>query len=401
MVGWRVLLWVVIVLATVLFLYAVRGVLLPFVIAFALSAILDPVVRKLRLRGWKRSTAVAAVMFIFIGFIAALGSWLGPVVTTQIGNLQGQVSSVADSILKPKAQDNFFVRWSPLVQAQTSASTNQVDILFDSYSGTLKRFGLPTSRQEFVDKYIEPRRGDLGEKVQGFFGSFLGIVGGAASQLLLLLFVPLLMFLILLDMEQFKRRSANWIPPSIRASTMSMLSDIGQVFMKYLRGVTISVVSYMVVMSIVLTILGVPYSLLLGVIFGAVYLIPYLNGFICFLTIVFVTGLSGNPGNLFFSFDSSWAFGITMAVIYLVAHFIFDSMVYPRLVGGSVGLHPVVSMFVIFSGGAIFGLIGMIIAFPLAGAVKVILERLLRVTSVQAESLSLPMIPVRHRAAGP
>jgi predicted PurR-regulated permease PerM len=57
-------------------------------------------------------------------------------------------------------------------------------------------------------------------------------------------------------------------------------------------------------------------------------------------------------------------------------------------------------MFVIFSGGALFGLIGMIIAFPLAGAVKVILERLLRVTSVQAETLALPMVPLRHRAAG-
>jgi predicted PurR-regulated permease PerM len=124
-----------------------------------------------------------------------------------------------------------------------------------------------------------------------------------------------------------------------------------------------------------------------------------LNGLICFLTITIVTGLNGKPGNMFFHFDSAWTFGITAAIIYLVCHFIYDSMVYPRLVGGSVGLHPVVSMFVIFSGGALFGLVGMIIAFPLAGAVKVILERLLRVTSVQADTLSLPPVPLRHRAS--
>lgn len=87
-----------------------------------------------------------------------------------------------------------------------------------------------------------------------------------------------------------------------------------------------------------------------------------------------------------------------MALVYLVCHLIFDNMVYPRLVGGSVGLHPVVSMFVIFSGGALFGLVGMIIAFPLAGAVKVILERLLRVTTVQPDMLGLPPVPLRHRA---
>lgn len=399
MVGWRVLLWVVIVLAILLFLYAVRGVLMPFVIAFALSAILDPVVRKLRLRGWKRPYAVGAVMFIFVGAIVALGSWLGPVIGTQVGNLQSKIVEVSGQVLTPKPEDNFFVRWNPVVQAQSSESTNQVDLLFDTYGGYLKRFNLPSSRQEFVDKYVEPHKGDLGQRIQGFFSSFLGILGVVASQLALMLFVPLLMFLILLDMEQFKRKSSNWIPPSIRVQAMSMLSDIGQVFMKYLRGVTISVLSYMVVMSIVLTILGLPYSILLGVIFGAVYLIPYLNGIICFLTITIVTGLSNNKGDLFFHFNSSWAFGITMALLYLVCHLIFDNIVYPRLVGGSVGLHPVVSMFVIFSGGALFGLVGMIIAFPLAGAVKVILERLLRVTSVPGEQLGLPAVPLRHRTS--
>lgn len=399
MVGWRVLLWVVIVLAIILFLYAVRGVLLPFVVAYALSAILDPVVRKLRLRGWSRPTAVLAVMSIFIGAMVALGVWLGPVISNQVGTLRSKLDTFSSEILTPRPEDNFFVRWNPVVQAQPSESSSQVDLLFDTYGAQLKTLGLPSSRQEFVDKYVEPHRGELGQRVQGFLGSFLGVLGVAASQLLLMLFVPLLMLLILMDMEQFKRKSANWIPPSIRASTMSILGDIGQVFMKYLRGVTISVCSYIVVMSIVLTLLGVPYSILLGVIFGAVYLIPYLNGFICLLTILLVTGLSGKTGDLFFHFNSSWTFGLTMAVLYLVCHLIFDNIVYPRLVGGSVGLHPVVSMFVIFSGGALFGLVGMIIAFPLAGAVKVILERLLRVTTVQADTLSLPAVPLRHRAS--
>ncbi len=398
MVGWRVLLWVVIVLTLLLFLYAVRGVLLPFVIAFALSAILDPLVRKLRLRGWSRPTAVVTVMSVFLGVIVGIGFWLGPVISNQVGNLRNSINQLSTQVLTPRPEDNFFVRWSPYEQARTSDSTNQVDVLFDTYSATLKKFNFPSSRQELVDKYIEPHQGEIGQKVQNFFGSSLGIVGSAFSQLLLMLFVPLIMFLILLDMEQFKRRSASWIPPAIRATTMSMLSDIGQVFMKYLRGVTISVLSYMAVMSLILSILGAPYSVLLGVIFGAVYLIPLLNVLISGALLVVITGLSGKSGDMFLQFPSSWTFGLVLAAIYLVCHLIFDNLVYPRLVGGAVGLHPVVSMFVIFSGGALFGLVGMIIAFPLAGAVKVILERLLRVTSVQSETLNLPAVPLRHRA---
>src|SRR5579862_12834 len=306
MVAWRVLLWVVIVLAILLFLYAVRGVLLPFVIAFALSAILDPMIRKLRLRGWSRPAAVGAVMFIFVGAIVALGSWLGPIVGAQVGNLQGTVNTFAQQVLIPRPEDNFFVRWNPVVQAESGQNTSQIDVLFDNFSPTQKRVGLPASRQELVDKYIEPHKGELGQRVQGFFASFLGIIGVAASQLMLLLFVPLLMFLMLLDMDQFKKRGMDWIPPSIRDQTRSILNDIGQVFIKYLRGVTISVLSYMGVMAVVLTILGLPYSILLAVIFGAVYLIPYLNGLICFATITIVTGLSGRTHDLFFHFGSSW-----------------------------------------------------------------------------------------------
>src|ERR1044072_9101594 len=120
MVGWRVFLWVVIVLAILLFLCAVRVVLLPFSIAFALSAILDPIVRKLRLRGWSRPMAVFSVMFIFIGFIVAAGAWLGPIVTNQVGNLQGGIRDITGKLLTPGVEDNFYVRWNPVEQAKTS-----------------------------------------------------------------------------------------------------------------------------------------------------------------------------------------------------------------------------------------------------------------------------------------
>jgi predicted PurR-regulated permease PerM len=105
-------------------------------------------------------------------------------------------------------------------------------------------------------------------------------------------------------------------------------------------------------------------------------------------------------GNWLITFDTSWIFAFVTILIFLVCSSIFDQLIYPRLVGRSVGLHPVVSMFVIFSGGALFGLMGMIIAFPLAGAIKVILERLIRITSAESVyDLRLPAVPLRHRTA--
>ena len=107
---------------------------------------------------------------------------------------------------------------------------------------------------------------------------------------------------------------------------------------------------------------------------------------------------SGATGNIFFNIASPFTFAVTVTLIYYVAMTVFDQLVYTRVVGRSVGLHPVVSFFVVFSGAALFGPIGMILAFPVAGSVKVILDRLFRITSKDQDGLDLPAIPLRHRA---
>jgi predicted PurR-regulated permease PerM len=156
----------------------------------------------------------------------------------------------------------------------------------------------------------------------------------------------------------------------------------------------------MAFMSLLLTLLNAPYSVLLGVLFGALYLVPYLNVAISGTVLFLVTGLSGRTGDFMFHAGSPWAFAGILVLVYILCHFTFDTLVYPRFVGRAVGLDPVVSMFVIFSGGALFGLVGMIIAFPLAGSVKVILDRLIRITSTSQEGLHLPAVPLRHRGTG-
>lgn len=399
MPGWRIALWVVLVLATILFLYLVRGILLPFVIAGAISVLLDPVVRKLRRRGWPKGLAIFSLVFIFLGLCGALVVWLTPVVSNQLAGFRDRVDELAVSLTKPDESSNFFVRWDPVLQIGQPQSEDTVDRLLSQNRDLLQRLGLPTTKRALYGQYIEPQRPQISRSVQNFAQSFLGVASGFVSHMLVLLFVPLLVVLMLSGMDQFKRRSITWIPPAIRANTLSIMEDIGAVFVSYLRGVTIAVLGYMAVMSIVLTVLGAPYSVLLGVLFGALYLVPYLNVAICGSVLFLVTGLSGRAGDLVIHTGSPWAFAAILLAVYIVCHFTFDTLVYPRMVGKAVGLDPVVSMFVIFSGGALFGLVGMIIAFPLAGAVKVILDRLIRVTSSSHEGLHLPAVPLRHRSS--
>jgi len=204
--------------------------------------------------------------------------------------------------------------------------------------------------------------------------------------------------MILLQLDTIKMRMAAMIPPSIRGETVDLFQDISQVFVNYLQGVSKVLMYYFILSGIVLSVLGVPYALLLAFLFAFIYLIPYLGSALNVAIIILLTGSSGKLGNAFMTFSSPWAFAAVAGLIYLVVFLAFDQFVYAPTVGGSVGLHPLISFFVVFSGGALFGPPGMILAFPVAGAVKVILDRLLAITS-KTHDLQLPAVPLRHREA--
>ena len=99
MVGWRIALWAVIVLAALAFLYFVRGILLPFILALLLSVLLDPAVRKLRLKGFSRPLAVWTVMLSFVVVAVVTVVLVAPTVARQIGNLRDKVDQIATQLV--------------------------------------------------------------------------------------------------------------------------------------------------------------------------------------------------------------------------------------------------------------------------------------------------------------
>ena len=395
---WRIAVWVALVAALLAFLYAVRGILLPFLLAWLIAVLLEPVVRKLRLRGMSRGLAVTSITLAFFVVAGVATIAVAPSVNAQLGEMQRALQSLTNRLAEENASENVFLGWNPAVKAQPPGPVGWIDRTIEDAAPMLESVGLPGSRRAIIDQYVEPRRDELASIVKNFFNGFLGIIGGAMSQVFLLLFTPLFVFMILLDLERFRAKWTSWVPPAIRPGAVSIVADIGDVFKKYLRGVLITVAAYMVVMSVVFGALAMPYSILLAMIAGALYLIPMLGPLMSALTIFVVTGLSGQTGNWFMTAGSPWVFAAVLVVVFLAVSTVFDQLVYPRMVGKAVDLHPLVSMFVIFSGGALFGLPGMLIAFPLAGSIKVVLARLLRLTTKPAtEDLGLPATPARHR----
>lgn len=395
--GWRIGLWVALLALAIWFLYAVRSILLPFIAALVISVLLDPTVRKLRMRGYPRGLAIGMVFFGFIVVIVGLGLWLTPVIGGQLTQIRTTADNLVVQMGGTDPNQNFFMRWNPSVTMQRPKEGTPVDQVFKVAGPFLDSLGLPSNKRDFVDQYIVPHKGEIAGHVENFFRGAFGLVPAIGMLVLFCVVTPMLVIYILIDMDRLKRRSATWIPPSIRAETLEMLRDIGQVFENYLRGVTTAILLYMGMSAILLTLVGAPYSILLGMLFGALYLIPYIGPFLSWLILMAVTGLSGKEAILGIQMGSPWTAAAVVTAAFLVADRAFDMFVYPRIVGKSVGLNPIVSFFVVFSGGALFGIAGMLLAFPLAGAVKVVLDRLIRVTSYSSDAVTLPTVPLRHR----
>lgn len=392
--------WVTLVVVTFVFLYLVRGILLPFIISFIIAALLEPSVRRLRLRGYSRGLAVSMVFVVFFLALTLVGIFAGPTVARQVATASTSLNEFTGSITAGSQADNYFLRWNPVNQAQQLSKQDQVDVLLAQAKPYLERLGLPSTRRAITEQYIDKNRGQISAYVNKAFGSFFGILTGLASGLFTLLLVPLIVFMMLLEMEDLRRRGPRWIPPSIRANTIAMMGDIGQVFLRYLRGVATVFLLYAALAALILWFFNVPYAFLLAFLFAGFYLIPYIGGFISYSIVLLILGLGGISGNFLFSMGSPWAYALLVVGIYAVIGMIFDQIVYPQVVGSSVGLSGVINIFVILSGAALFGLPGMIMAFPLAGSIKVILDRLIKVTSVAGESLTLPAVPLRHRNSG-
>jgi len=397
MIRWRIALWAVIVLAALAFFVRVKDILPPFLLALIISAMLEPLVRRCEGRGMPRTLAVLSILSSFCAVVIVALVLIAPAVWNQIAGIRDRIEELVAAITRVSPDDNFFVSWNPVAVAHGQGAQNALDQFLASQQSLLISAGLPTRTSGFIHQFVEPHRAEIAKWVQNFFVGFLDAAGGNFSHIMLLFFTPLLVFLILSDLNSLSARGKNLIPPSIRDGAVRILQDIYEVFTNYLRGVAKAIFGYMTMMCIVLSIAQAPYAIVLGMLAGVIYLIPYLGGAISMVLIFVVIGLGSTTSAWYAQMPSTWAFAAVVLVWFFAAHLAYDSILYPRLVGRSVGLNPVVSMFVILSGGAIGGILGMLVAFPLAGAVKVILERLLAVSLNAQDGLNLPSIPIRHR----
>ena len=337
-ISWyQILLFVLATAVLVAFLYLVRSILPPFVIAFAIAWLLDPLLDKMQRRGCPRVLAITGVYLVFLAAFVIGLIFLVPATIDQAKQFASDFPGYAVRF------KTFAANW------------------MTSHEAALEKFKLPTTLEEVFSRYGS----QVSSKATSAVSLASNWIAANVSKALWLILIPLVAFYFLSDIDRIRKRSALFIPTQWRDRTTEVLSKVSNVFSSYVRGLLIVCLLYAVVTMLVLTAIKVKYAIILGLLAGILYAVPYIGAFSTVL-IVFLVSLATHQKGIGFGF---WVPPVAM----IAQNQVFDMFLTPRILGKSVGLHPVISIFALLAGGQLFGLAGMVLSVPIAASIQEII----------------------------
>jgi predicted PurR-regulated permease PerM len=386
---WRFLGWAAVIAAALYFLYLVRASLIPFLIGGVIALLLNPFVDALCRRGYSRGRAILNVFLAFLLFTLGLGLMLAPAFYAQSQEIIQTFSRRGNSDLN-KTVNAFVQQAQDYLKREIPKRREWVE----RNRELLKRLNLPTEPNELASvlttRLQQRVNSFLLDNAARYINSFLNTLLGLLSKAIWIILIPLSAYFFLLDMPAVQRGFLFMIPPEHRAAVRRLLSEIGALFFRYIRGMVVAALSYGAVCMGYYWLVGAPNPVLLGVLAAILYPIPYLGSFLIALSAFGATLLFGpsHPAFYLFTLSNFWH-AVLVVIGAIMINNVFDLVVTPRLLGGAVGLRPLGALIAIVIG-ANWGIWGMLLAVPVATTLKIVIERLLHFFYGEAEFLELP-----------
>jgi predicted PurR-regulated permease PerM len=319
--------------------WLVWDVLPPFLIALGLAWLLDPLLERMQRRGLPRWAAVTLTFAGFLAVFAAAVLFVVPRAAAQTGDLLGNLDG--------------YIR--QLTEAANTWAEKNADLL--------RRLNLPPTLPELWQRY----QADIGRYLQAAVQHLFAVLEATAGKLGWVVIIPIVTLYLLADLDALQARLYHLLPHQHRELVAELSSKVGRVFVAYMRGLVMVSAAYGLVVYVALAAgFLLPYAVILGLLAGVLYAVPYVGQFSLLIVCCLVAWLSGRP------LSHVLAISITLVVIGQV----FDQFITPRVIGKQVGLHPVLGLFALMVGAQLFGLVGMILAVPVAAAARVVLMQL-------------------------
>ncbi|MDH5259347.1 MAG: AI-2E family transporter [Gammaproteobacteria bacterium] len=324
-------------------IYLLSPVLMPFLIAILLAYIGDPLVDKLDTK-IPRGISVLIVFLILTTFVLTLLFILLPMI-------EQQLSSFIRAI--PKYLDWFEHVVLPWFMSHLGVTGIELDFA-----------EIKTSIREHWTKAGGVAAGLVGTVSK----SGLAIIGWIINIFL----VPVLTFYILRDWDILKDRILELMPKKSQAGVVQIVVDSDLVLSAFLRGQLMVMFALGTIYSVGLWLIGLDFSLLIGMLAGVVSFVPYLG---------FIVGIAVAGVAAMVQFQDMYQL-LPVLMVFGFGQIAESFLLTPLLVGDKIGLHPVAVIFAVMAGGQLFGFFGILLALPVAAVVMVLLrhghERYLR-----------------------
>lgn len=331
----RVLTFWACVAITLLFLWAVRSILRPFIIAIILAYALNPIVTRVSERArLPRAVAVAGIYVI----LAMLLTWtvlvIFPVTTRETRELAATLPRL-------------------IVQLQNSLAQQQ----------TITVLGVEYNLTPLSDELTS----SLSSLVSNASRSLLATAVATVETLLKGILALVATFYLLMEGNRIPRAVRALTPPRYRQEFSPVVAEIDRILGRFVRGELLLILIMSFATWLALTILGIRYALLLGILAGVLELIPFIGPITAAVPAVALALFQPSP----YGWSPLVNAGLVALVYFLLRH-AEDYLVIPQVVGRVVELHPLIAMFAVFSGAAIGGVLGMFLGVPVAAVLRVL-----------------------------
>lgn len=333
--------------ALALFLYVFSSVLLPFVAGLILAYLFNPLADRLEKAGFNRLGAslliVIVVSFAFVLMLILFVPVMAHQLAAFIESLPGLVTRL---------------------QALVAEEGGLLGGRFGG--GWLERLGL---NEQLSSAEIQKSLGDIVKQGAQWMLAFMKSLWSGGQALLgvfsLLVVTPVVAFYILLDWGRMIATIDSLAPSAHREDIRAIARDMNRAIAGFLRGQSLVCLFLGLWYGIGLSLIGLKFGFLLGVCAGFLSFIPYVGSLTALVLSAVMSIVQGWP--------SMGLFAMAMGVIG-IGQFLEGNVLTPRLVGASVGLHPVWLMFALFAFGSLFGFTGLILAVPLAAVLGVLIR---------------------------
>ncbi len=331
-VGRQLRFWVIAFLVLGFLLWLLSDVLLPFVLGGALAYLQTPLADRLERHGINRSVGALLIVGIVILAIIVVALLVVPILLQQLAGLVDNLPTY-------------------IARAQSYLSD-------PSRPWLTQIIGTPDTSKSIFDMVKEGAGG-----MSVFLHSVYAGGRALASFISVLIVMPVVAYYLIVDWHGMVDIVDSWVPIHLRPSVREIARDINTAIAGFLHGQTAVCLILGSYYALALSLVGLNYGLLIGVISGIITFVPYIGS---------MTGFVIGVSVAIAQFWPDWKWILVVVGIFLFGQFTEGNILAPKMVGENVGLHPVWVIFAMFAFGYLFGFVGLLIAVPLAAAIGVL-----------------------------